>query len=189
MMDMWLKTNNLHRRDTENSFVTTGDNESNVRIKKMSDVSDLPIRKKRKYNEEFIKFCFTWIGDENESKGLKSVAVPVTNEEPKSTKKYKLHRRNKDYILANFQDRKSLTELSEVSTSGFKVPKGSTCFVLIYFLHRYKDVFPDPEKFDPDRYLPENSVKIHENGYIPFSAGPINCIGNETNSNCKIKSL
>ncbi|GFU03020.1 cytochrome P450 4c3 [Nephila pilipes] len=65
----------------------------------------------------------------------------------------------------------------DMNICGFKVPKGTTCLVSIYFLHRDKDVFPDPEEFDPDRFLPEHSVKIPEYGYIPFSAGPRNCIG------------
>ncbi|GFT58746.1 uncharacterized protein NPIL_115821 [Nephila pilipes] len=49
IMDMWLKTGKMHARDTENSFATIGDNESDVRIKKSEDDVDLPIRKKRKY--------------------------------------------------------------------------------------------------------------------------------------------
>lgn len=60
---------------------------------------------------------------------------------------------------------------------GYKVQKGSIFTVFTYLLHRDPNTFPNPEKFDPERFLPENSSGRHPFGYIPFSAGPRNCIG------------
>ncbi|GFY42647.1 cytochrome P450 4c3 [Trichonephila inaurata madagascariensis] len=67
--------------------------------------------------------------------------------------------------------------LEETNICGYTLPKGSNCIILIELLHKDKDVFPYPKKFDPDRFLPENLIKIPESAYIPFSAGPRNCIG------------
>ncbi|GFY45664.1 cytochrome P450 4V2 [Trichonephila inaurata madagascariensis] len=65
----------------------------------------------------------------------------------------------------------------DISICGHTIPKGASCFVASYFLHRDEKVFPDPEKFDPDRFSPENYAKIPDGAFVPFSAGPRNCIG------------
>nr|XP_034826810.1 cytochrome P450 4C1-like [Maniola hyperantus] len=61
--------------------------------------------------------------------------------------------------------------------SGYTVPAHTTCFFSIFDLHRRADLFPEPERFDPNRFLPENCMKRHVYSYIPFSAGLRNCIG------------
>ncbi|CAD6241004.1 GSCOCT00009059001.2-RA-CDS [Cotesia congregata] len=57
------------------------------------------------------------------------------------------------------------------------VPKETILNVQIFDTHRDPNFWPRPNVFDPDRFLPENSVTRHPFSFIPFSAGSRNCIG------------
>ncbi|XP_064108225.1 cytochrome P450 4c3-like isoform X1 [Macrobrachium nipponense] len=65
----------------------------------------------------------------------------------------------------------------DVVISNYRIPAGTTLAILPYRLHRDPAHFTKPEVYDPDRFLPENSQGRHPYAYIPFSAGPRNCIG------------
>ncbi|XP_076312051.1 cytochrome P450 4V2-like isoform X2 [Tachypleus tridentatus] len=68
-------------------------------------------------------------------------------------------------------------ELEEdMMIKNYKVGAGTTCIIFPYMLHRDPKIYPNPEQFDPDRFLPENSKDRHPFAFIPFSGGPRNCI-------------
>ncbi|KAK9744648.1 Cytochrome P450 [Popillia japonica] len=71
-----------------------------------------------------------------------------------------------------------LRELEQpVQIGEYKIPAGVQAVLSIYGIHRSRKYYTDPDNFDPDRFLPENSKGRHPYAYIPFSAGPRNCIG------------
>ncbi len=60
----------------------------------------------------------------------------------------------------------------------YELKKGEPLMVNIYGIHRDERYFPDPLRFDPERWTPENEKKMHRYQYFPFGAGPRICIGN-----------
>ncbi|KAF5283095.1 hypothetical protein FQA39_LY17436 [Lamprigera yunnana] len=57
------------------------------------------------------------------------------------------------------------------------VPAGSSVVLIIMGLHRDEENWPDPLRFDPDRFLAEEVAKRHSYAWLPFSGGPRNCVG------------
>ncbi|XP_044727066.1 cytochrome P450 4C1-like [Chrysoperla carnea] len=64
-----------------------------------------------------------------------------------------------------------------LKTNNYVVPKGAMLSIFVTSLHQNPKIYPNPEKFDPDRFLPENVQKREPFAFIPFSAGSRNCIG------------
>ncbi|XP_031330686.1 cytochrome P450 4c3-like [Photinus pyralis] len=57
------------------------------------------------------------------------------------------------------------------------IPAGSSVVMVIIQTHWNEKLWPQPFKFDPDRFLPEEMAKRHPYAWLPFSGGPRNCVG------------
>lgn len=68
--------------------------------------------------------------------------------------------------------------LKDTEINGYLFPKGKAVFVSPYANHHNPRYFPEPEKFDPERFNEENEKTIPKYAYIPFGAGGRVCIGN-----------
>lgn len=56
------------------------------------------------------------------------------------------------------------------------IPAGATVAIGTFKIHRRWDLYPFPDKFNPDNFLPERCQNRHYYGFIPFSAGPRSCV-------------
>jgi cytochrome P450 len=69
--------------------------------------------------------------------------------------------------------------LGDDLVGGFRLPRGWLVFVVPYVLHRLPAFWPNPDAFDPERFTPERSADRPKFVYLPFGAGPRQCIGNQ----------
>ena len=68
----------------------------------------------------------------------------------------------------------------EFQCGKYKIPSGTTILIFVYHVHRLEEFYPEPNKFIPERFDKNNhkyNQKHHPFAYLPFSAGPRNCIG------------
>jgi len=67
------------------------------------------------------------------------------------------------------------------------IPRGAHVLIPIYAILSDPDYFPNPEKFDPERFSTENKSRLHPASHIPFSLGPRGCLGKrEYNIHCTV---
>jgi cytochrome P450 len=68
--------------------------------------------------------------------------------------------------------------LNDMNLNGYAIEKLDTILIAIYAMHHRPDFFPEPEKFMPERFAPENEKLLPRHAYMPFGGGPRICIGN-----------
>lgn len=71
----------------------------------------------------------------------------------------------------------SRVALEDDVIGGYPIPAGSTIYVSLFATHRLPWLWPEPEQFDPDRFLPANAAERPRFAFIPFAAGHRNCVG------------
>jgi cytochrome P450 len=68
--------------------------------------------------------------------------------------------------------------IADANIGGVHLPVGSFILVSPFATQRRPDLWPDPERFDPDRFTPAAEEGRPRHAFFPFSAGPRVCIGN-----------
>ncbi len=62
--------------------------------------------------------------------------------------------------------------------AGVRIPPNALMVISIATTHTNPVYWPDPQRFDPDRFLPETAASRPQFAYLPFGGGPRLCIGN-----------
>ncbi|KAH6946264.1 hypothetical protein HPB50_012509 [Hyalomma asiaticum] len=61
--------------------------------------------------------------------------------------------------------------------NGMKIPRGLSVMAAVSCIHQDPELWSEPDKFDPERFNPENKPNIHPISFQPFGKGPRACLG------------
>ena len=68
--------------------------------------------------------------------------------------------------------------IADVRIGDYDLARNSIVLISLYAMHRRPEIWPDPDRFDPDRFEHAAEEARHKLAWAPFSAGPRTCIGN-----------
>jgi len=66
--------------------------------------------------------------------------------------------------------------VTDTELGGHRLPGGTTILISFYAMHRDPTLFAEPDRFDPDRWLPERAASLPRFAMMPFGAGQRKCI-------------
>jgi cytochrome P450 len=67
--------------------------------------------------------------------------------------------------------------IKDFTFKGYTIPAGTAVGVSPLFTHSMPEHWPEPERFDPLRFTPENSAGRHKYAWVPFGGGAHMCLG------------
>ena len=67
---------------------------------------------------------------------------------------------------------------TDIDVGGYRIPQNAWIMISPFTVHRNPNVFPDPYRFDPERFACNKEKEFPKGAYIPFGLGSRICIGN-----------
>ena len=76
-----------------------------------------------------------------------------------------------------FISREASEDVDLGDKNGTWIPKGAVVQAPVWQIHRDPNIYPNPWKFDPERFSPEAKKDLHAMSFLSFGAGPRICLG------------
>ncbi|CAH0696637.1 unnamed protein product [Spodoptera exigua] len=104
---------------------------------------------------------------------------PVTSEQLKQLEYLDMvYKETLRYFSIAALIQRTVEEEITVKDGSITLPVGTSLVIPIHNLHRDPRFWEDPHRVMPERFLPENVKKRDPNAFVPFSLGPMDCLGN-----------
>ena len=89
-----------------------------------------------------------------------------------------------DWLIETLRKYPPVDNLLRLATNDYEIPetklvieKDTLVFIPVYGIHHDPDIYPMPDKFDPERFNETQKKARHPMAYLPFGEGPRNCVG------------